>query len=535
MQDGALDRKFRCNMYIFMSKRELLTRSFTVLLVMITLSLGVYLFNKNERLAGIFDSAYRPTTDVITTKTDIWQDRKESVKLALRNKEGQVVLGVTNQEAKSVPVLLYHGIVENNVDGINKDVFIEHMYALKRNGWNTISIDDFYSFLKGQKLLPDKSFLLTFDDGRKDSYYYADPVLEALDFKGVMFVITDRSIGKVSSFHLNENELLEMHKTGRWDIGSHGKLDHDLYKTAQNSEQTAHFLSNLLWLEEQNRIETVDEFKKRITSDLSDSKDEIEKLTGKNVISFAYPFGDFGQDSENFPESEGITPKIVSSIYPISFFQIWIGRLTRNYPDKNQTLFKRINVEPNWDADTLLGVLEKSRDKELPYSDKFVTNLGWQQVWGETKVQNGRLTLSAKPETTGASTVLDGSFLWKNVSISAKVKSVSGSTVSIIARDNDEGESARCSFSNEYVSYRAYTDNMETRKVNTKRDTILEGKVLGMEVDGNAVRCLINNVVVIDIQHRGEIPANGRIGFGSWTSEPGMSKLILEDVEVKEL
>ena len=117
------------------------------------------------------------------------------------------ISSVSDQYAKSIPVLLYHGIIEKP-DGENMliDNFRDQMFALKKAGWQTVSIEDFYKFMKGEKNLPEKSFLLTFDDGRKDSYYPVDPILKALDYNAAMFVISGRSLceeSKTSQFNIS--------------------------------------------------------------------------------------------------------------------------------------------------------------------------------------------------------------------------------------------------------------------------------------------------------------------------------------------
>src|SRR3989339_479020 len=103
----------------------------------------------------------------------------------------------------SIPGLLYHGIIDKP-DGANilLENFKDQMFALKKAGWQTISIEDFYAFTRGEKQVPDKSFLLTFDDGRKDSYYPVDPILKALDYNAVIFVISKYSLGQSSNYYL---------------------------------------------------------------------------------------------------------------------------------------------------------------------------------------------------------------------------------------------------------------------------------------------------------------------------------------------
>ena len=130
------------------------------------------------------------------------------------------------------------------------------MFALKKAGWQTINMEDFYAFMQGEKQVPDKSFLLTFDDGRKDSYYPVDPILDALDYNAVMFVITKFSLEeKGGNYYLSDKELKRMYLSGRWEIQSHGKDDHDFYKINANGNE-GHFLSNKLWLDNENRLET---------------------------------------------------------------------------------------------------------------------------------------------------------------------------------------------------------------------------------------------------------------------------------------
>ena len=80
-----------------------------------------------------------------------------------------------------MPVLLYHGIVKQ-ADGTNVtwQNFIDQMEALKRAGYQTINTEQLLGFLKGEDIHIEKPIMITFDDARKDSYYYSDFVLKEL-------------------------------------------------------------------------------------------------------------------------------------------------------------------------------------------------------------------------------------------------------------------------------------------------------------------------------------------------------------------
>src|SRR5262249_2396162 len=158
-------------------------------------------------------------------------------------------------DARSIPVLLYHG--EGATSNMPTSVFVEQMRALKADGWHTITMQQFDAWERGRLQLPDKSFLLTFDDGRKDTYYQTDPVLRDLGFHAVMFVITGFSMpadNKDSNFYLNKTELADMAASGRWELESHGNLDHasylvqsttDLSQAASSTQ--GHYLSDKFW------------------------------------------------------------------------------------------------------------------------------------------------------------------------------------------------------------------------------------------------------------------------------------------------
>ena len=108
---------------------------------------------------------------------------------------------------ESVPVLLYHGIIgpdDSDGSNITIDNFIKQMTLLKENGYHTVSMEQYREFIMEGKTLPEKSFLLTFDDSRKDSYYPVQPILDMLDYRATMFTITGLSYPEGSRFYLSQ-------------------------------------------------------------------------------------------------------------------------------------------------------------------------------------------------------------------------------------------------------------------------------------------------------------------------------------------
>jgi hypothetical protein len=146
--------------------------------------------------------------------------------------------------------------------------------------------------------------------------------------------------------------------------------------------------SDKLWLDSKVRLETDEEFRKRIGKDLMASKKDIEKNLYANVLAFAYPFGDFGQASNNFPQSRNIIVNLTKSIYPLSFVQTGSSDFPANYAE-NSFFAKRINVSSKMSAGDLMATLENSVSKSTDYVDDFRENKGWLKGWGivDTKME----------------------------------------------------------------------------------------------------------------------------------------------------
>ena len=69
---------------------------------------------------------------------------------------------------KEVPVLCYHRIEEgrNDIYSVSPDVFASHLQILADSGYNSVLPNELYDYLVHNAALPDKPFMITFDDSR---------------------------------------------------------------------------------------------------------------------------------------------------------------------------------------------------------------------------------------------------------------------------------------------------------------------------------------------------------------------------------
>ncbi len=93
--------------------------------------------------------------------------------------------------AISVPVFMYHHVLpEDGFLAISVQNFERQMKFLAEKGYHTLSADEFLAFKKGEYKPPKKSILLTFDDGWRDLYFYAYPIMKKYGLKGTIFLVT---------------------------------------------------------------------------------------------------------------------------------------------------------------------------------------------------------------------------------------------------------------------------------------------------------------------------------------------------------
>lgn len=363
-----------------------LGRTLPLAILLVALGAGVFFFAKNQDALSNFKPYYLTSY-------------RAAVAYAFSS-HGQTVS--SKDSATSIPVLLYHGIVSDksstdNVEGYSLRVstFNAQMLALKNAGYHTVSINDYYDFIYRGKHLPKKSFLLTFDDGRKDSYYPVQPIIHALGFRATMFVITGHSLGSTSNdFYLTKAELLQMKASGDWDLQPHTRNGHYMVATSPNS--SAPFFANKLWLKDQNRLETDAEYSARVKQDLVDARNDVISQLGITPVSWAVPFSDLGDNVTNFPGAKQALLAAASKIYPLIFRQFTIGLpYAQNYIGSKQEVDVRIEPKPDWTPDALLQAIHQSDAKDLPYTVSPSATDGWLNPWGNSFALADGLHLAA--------------------------------------------------------------------------------------------------------------------------------------------
>ncbi|MBI3287332.1 MAG: polysaccharide deacetylase family protein [Chloroflexi bacterium] len=133
-----------------------------------------------------------------------------------------------------VPILMYHHVGElpPNPDPIRRDLtvsaenFEAQLRYLQDLGFETIRLHDLLYYLTSGRPLPAKPIILTFDDGYRDNYQVAFPLLLKYGYRGSFFVLTD-FVDRGLEDYLTWPQIEELYRAGM-EIGSHSKDHPDL-------------------------------------------------------------------------------------------------------------------------------------------------------------------------------------------------------------------------------------------------------------------------------------------------------------------
>ena len=109
-----------------------------------------------------------------------------------------ICMGIYIKSNPTISVLCYHNIAtmdekklfpEESDWTITVDNFKEHLEYLKEHGYKTLTMDEFIEWKNGNKKLPYKCVLITFDDGFLSNYHYAFPLLKEYGMNATVFVV----------------------------------------------------------------------------------------------------------------------------------------------------------------------------------------------------------------------------------------------------------------------------------------------------------------------------------------------------------
>ena len=186
-----------------------------------------------------------------------------------------------------MPVVSFHEVVDYKGDLDDEAVTVDRLIGffewLRANRWTAISLDDVDAARRGEKTLPERSILITFDDGYRSLYTRVYPLVLAYRIPMVAALVgswMDAPAGgkvnygqkKVPREHfVSWEEACEMAQSGLVEFASHSyDLHHGVLGNPQGNELPA---GNTRIYTPGRGYETEAQFRRRIADDLTRSRE----------------------------------------------------------------------------------------------------------------------------------------------------------------------------------------------------------------------------------------------------------------------
>lgn len=176
------------------------------------------------------------------------------------------------RNAATVPILVYHNFDKTASGSMTISVakFEEQMNWLHENGYTVIPLQTLVEYLQGKiSSIPEKSVVITVDDGRKSVYTYMWPIVRKYNFPVTLFVYP--SAISNAAYAMTWQQLQELQTTGLFDVQGHTYW-HPNFK------------------QEKRRL-SAGEFQKLVDAQLIGAKNIIHKNLDKNITLLAWPYG----------------------------------------------------------------------------------------------------------------------------------------------------------------------------------------------------------------------------------------------------
>lgn len=126
------------------------------------------------------------------------------------------------QRSAKVPVLSYHSFTNDDEKIAKSDLFLTpetfelQLIQLLQMGYTPIFASELAA-----KVLPDKPVVITMDDGYRDNYDLAYPIMEKHQVKATIFLISGHMANRSHEEHLSWDQVREMQDSGLVEFQSH--------------------------------------------------------------------------------------------------------------------------------------------------------------------------------------------------------------------------------------------------------------------------------------------------------------------------
>jgi peptidoglycan/xylan/chitin deacetylase (PgdA/CDA1 family) len=222
---------------------------------------------------------------------------------------------VVDQTAQTI-IFCYHLLVDKvRYPGteITPAAFEAQMKELKDKGITVIPMQDLLAWKRGEKNIPPRCAVITFDDGYKSQYEVAWPILKKYGYPFTMFIYTEGvrggSLGGGGA--ITWEQLADMRDNGV-DIEAHSATHQDL--------REGHTITLASPGGKKTRTKlTGPQYEQWMQNEVVGSKQLLEQRLGIKVNCFAVPFGNYNEHVKEIARNAGYEAMFTVYGQPITF------------------------------------------------------------------------------------------------------------------------------------------------------------------------------------------------------------------------
>jgi len=222
---------------------------------------------------------------------------------------------VVDQTAQTI-IFCYHRLVDKvRYPGteITTPAFEAQMKALKDRGITVIGLQDYLAWRRGEKSIPPRCAVITFDDGWKSQYEVAWPILKKLGYPLTLFIYTEGVRGNLlgGGEAITWEQLADMRNDGV-DIQAHSATHQDLREghTIMVPEPGGKRTKKKL---------TGAEYEQWLQNEVVGCKQLLEQKLAIKTNCFAVPFGNYNQHVKDIARNAGYEAMFTVYGQPLTF------------------------------------------------------------------------------------------------------------------------------------------------------------------------------------------------------------------------
>lgn len=199
-----------------------------------------------------------------------------------------LLAGAARAEQAGAVILIYHHVADDTPasTSVTPAQFARHLEYLDDNGFTVLPLRRVIDHFAAGEALPDRTAVITFDDGYASVLHTAAPMLAARGWPFSVFIATD-AIDRRQAPYLDWAGIRALVEAGA-TIENHGAAHGHLVRREQDEDEAGR--------------------RRRIVADIEKAQRRIVQETGEAPRLFAFPYGEFDPLLSSLVRRLGLVP-----------------------------------------------------------------------------------------------------------------------------------------------------------------------------------------------------------------------------------